>query len=84
MTPLVLDKAIGGRVVDAYNKTGRPVPISIPGDVRQFEVVCISDLEPELTEQEKLQILSDYQSLQSGISYDAQSVVAEIRSQYGL
>lgn len=84
MTPLVLDEAIGGRVVDAYNKTGRPVPISIPGDERQFEVVCISDLEPELTEQEKQQVLSDYQSLQSGISYDAQSVVTEIRAQYGL
>ena len=63
MTPLVLDEAIGGRVVDAYNKTGRPVPISIPGDERQFEVVCISDLEPELTEtiayEEKLHHLAD-------------------------
>lgn len=84
MTPLVLDQTIGRRVVAAYDKTGKPVPVSIPGDTRKFEVVCTSDLEPQLTTQEQRQILSDYQSVQSGISYDAEDVVAEIRARYGL
>ena len=84
MTPLVLDHAIGDRVVAAYNKTGKPVPVSIPGDSRKFEVVCTSDLEPKLIERERQQILSDYQSLQSEVTYDAEEVVAELRTRYGL